>query len=520
MGPASLPASAGSVRDARGTPALALRALNGGAGRQSEPEALARSASAGTEARPIGAGTRRGLLVLGLLLLAPPVLAGAPEVRERLEQLVSSLPKRTQVGLLVRDDASGEHWFEQSPDLPLQPASVQKLFVTAVALERYGPEFTFDTPLLVSGDEAWVVGGGDPAFGDDRIAERYGREPLAVFDEWAAALKAAGLTTIARIVLDDTLFDQQVRHPDWDPQQVLRWYEAPIGALVVCTNCVTVRVLLNGKSVALNSLPPLPPELLHNAVVRGRRHHVVLTRKPGQDAFEVSGTATRSADVGDATADRPTPFFAQVLKRALADRGVALTGAIVRRAIRADERSRARQVAIHRTPLRDILWRCNSHSQNLFAECLVKSLVARDAQGRPTGTPGTWSAGTAALLDSVRRLGVDVRGMTLRDASGLSHNNRATARQFVTLLQIMHARPNGPVFANSMAEPGEEGTLRDYTAPALHGRMRGKTGTIQDVHALAGYVTRADGHTLEFALLVNGTAPDHFRQDIAAALVR
>jgi D-alanyl-D-alanine carboxypeptidase/D-alanyl-D-alanine-endopeptidase (penicillin-binding protein 4) len=458
--------------------------------------------------------------LLSLLLLAPPALAGAPEVRARLGQLVATLPRNTQVGLLVRDSVSGEAWYEHNADLPLKPASVQKLFVTAVALERWGPDFTFDTPLLVVGDELWVIGGGDPGLGDDRIAERYGREPLVVFDEWAGALKAAGLSTISRVVLDDTLFDQQARHPDWDPDQFLRWYEAPVGALNVCTNCVTVRVLTNAKTAVLNSLPPLPPELLQNTVIRGRRHRVVLNRQAGEDAFQVSGTATRSAEVGTATANRPTPYFAQVLKRALADRGVTINGPIVRRVITADEQARARRVAVHRTALRDIIWRCNSHSQNLFAECLLKSLVARDAQGRPTGTPGSWAAGIPSLLDGLRRLGVDVRGLTLRDASGLSHNNRATARHFVTLLHTLRASRHAQVFAQSMAEPGEEGTLRDYTAPTLRGRMRAKTGTILGVQALAGYVTRRDGHVLDFALLVNGTAPNAFRQDIAAALMR
>ena len=108
---------------------------------------------------------------------------------------------------------------------------MQKLFVTSAALDRFGPEFRYQTRAYVRGDELWVVGAGDPAFGDPRLADRDGKNSEYVFDEWAAALRARDIAALSRIVVDDTLFDGVYRNPDWPKSQSDRWYQAPIGGI-------------------------------------------------------------------------------------------------------------------------------------------------------------------------------------------------------------------------------------------------------------------------------------------------
>ena len=106
----------------------------------------------------------------------------------------------------------------------------------------------------------------------------------------------------------------------------------------------------------------------------------------------------------------------------------------------------------------------------------------------------------------------------MRDGSGLSHENRVTAEQVAQLLVTMRGHRHGARFINSLAQPGEDGTLRRYKGTALLGRLRGKTGTISGARALAGYVDRPDATTLAFALLVNGSVSHAFLLEVAEVL--
>ena len=108
---------------------------------------------------------------------------GAQGVAERLDALLARLPQANAVGLVVADAESGTVLYEHQADTPLKPASVQKLFVTAAALERLGPGFEYQTRVYLQGTELWVVGAGDPAIGDERIADRHNQNPDHAFDE-------------------------------------------------------------------------------------------------------------------------------------------------------------------------------------------------------------------------------------------------------------------------------------------------------------------------------------------------
>ena len=131
--------------------------------------------------------------------------------------------------------------------------------------------------------------------------------------------------------------------------------------------------------------------------------------------------------------------------------------------------------------------------QNLFAECLLKSLAAYGPDGRRTGQPGGWESGAAIVRATLSKLGVDLTGAVLRDGSGLSHSNRASAAQIVRLLAIMKRHRHADVFLESLAVPGELGSMRRrYARIGPGGRLRAKTGTLAQVHSLAGYVERAD----------------------------
>lgn len=463
------------------------------------------------------------LLVLPWSVPAPAqTTPAAPRaaVTQRLEALLAAVPPETRIGLVVADAEDGAVWFARNGELPLKPASVQKLLVTAAALERFGPDFQYRTRAYLQGRELWIVGAGDPALGDARLAERHQQPRDALFDACAAALKARGVTALSGIVLDDTVFEPPGRHPDWPGSQADRWYQAPVGGLNYNDNCLNISVAVLDGRVAVTSRPGLPAEWIQNEMRVGREQRPIVRRRSGQPVFELGGTIRTGGDLAAVSADDPTDFFGAALQYALEQRGIKLRGSVVRQKVEPARLPSESLLHTHATALPDVLWRCNTFSQNLFAECLLKTLAAYAPEGRPSGVPGSWQAGRRIALDTLGHVGVDLEDAALRDGSGLSHSNRLTAAQVVGLLVRMKHHRHADVFLTSLAAPGKPGTMRRrYDDPLLRGRLRGKTGSISGVRTLAGYLTRPDGRTLAFAVLINGKTDRNLPSAVCKAIV-
>ena len=303
------------------------------------------------------------------------------------------------------------------------------------------------------------------------------------------------------------MFEEPARHPDWPADQADRWYQAPAGGLNLNDNCLDVQIELHGGRIRVHTQPDVPAKLIDNQLKPGKKQRPTIGRRPGSEVFRLRGTVARSDSLRAASAHQPTVFFGQALQRALEQRGIEIRGQVVVKPATPGSTPPAVLVATQTTTLPDVLWRCNKFSQNMFAECLLKSLAAYNPDGQRNGTPGSWDAGRGVLKKTLADLGVDLRGAQIRDGSGLSHSNRATANQIVRLLVRMRHHRHADVFLASLAEPGQPGSMRNrYNDPALLGRLRGKTGTINGVRTLAGYIERPSGQVLAFALLINGKA--------------
>lgn len=469
--------------------------------------------------------TRSAAAAALCLLTAGAALAGdAPDsaalaVEARLEALLARVRPPTRVGLAVENVTTAQRWANPDADAALKPASVMKLLTTAAALVHLGPEFAFETRLLLHGDDLLVLGGGDPGLGDERLARRRGRPLHWEFDAWADALRSLGIDELRTIALDDTIFDQQYRHPDWPADQHQAWYQAPVGGLNFNDNCVDAAVRLAGGQVVLTLRPALPPEFFRNELRAASRHEAIVRREAGSDVFVFRGGVARSADFPPVSVNRPAAFFGHALRAALEQRGIRVRGQVVRRTLTPQMIAESKLVYVHRTPLADVLWRCNTFSQNLFAECLVKALAAYDRGGRRGAAPGSWEAGTAVMRSALNELGVPLDGAVLRDGSGLSHENRVSASQVARLLVTMRRGPHAALYTDSLADPGQEGTLaRRFRDPRYRDRLVAKTGTIRGVRTLAGYVTRPDGDVLAFALLANGDPPAGLDEQVCDVL--
>ena len=436
-----------------------------------------------------------------------------------MDTVLAPYANRANIALFAIDAVTGQVWDERRPDEPQKPASVLKLFVTAAALDRLGPEFEFETSLHLLGDELLVIGGGDPGFGDERIAAMHQRPHLGELSFWARRLREEGVTRLTTIALDDSIFDRQHRHPDWPNDQAAAWYQAPVGGLNLNDNCIDAAIDITNARIALDLKPSLPAAFLDSKLAVGKAHEPRVTRRLASDIFEFRGSIAHSENLGSVSVGDPTVFFGYALRQELEVHGIDCGERVVRRDITPEQRSAARVIAVNKTSLRDALWRANTFSQNMFAECLLKSLAAYDSDGSRTGRPGSWQAGHAVLRRTLGTLGVNLDGAALRDGSGLSHDNRVTARQIVTLLKAMQSHRYADVFLGSLARAGRSGSMeRRYADPQLVGRLIGKTGTISGVRTLAGLLTRDDGGTLIFALLVDGDVPPDLPAAVCKAL--
>jgi D-alanyl-D-alanine carboxypeptidase/D-alanyl-D-alanine-endopeptidase (penicillin-binding protein 4) len=431
---------------------------------------------------------------------------------------LGKLDAGARVGCLVADAESGALWFASLPDEPLKPASVLKLFVSSAVLDQLGPDFAYRTRACLAGDELWIVGAGDPSIGDERLAQRDGLDPSQLLNGYAALLAQRGVRSISKIVIDDDVFEREGRHPDWPDDQYAEWYQAPVGGVTLNDNCLDATFTAAGGVVRLSLRPDLPAGFYRNELKAAETHQPQVARAIDSDIFVFSGPAARDDRFDPISVYRPSAFFAAAAQRALEKRGVQV-GAVARRSLSEEALQGATLLHTHETPLRDVLWRCNNHSQNLFAECLLKTLEAYRADGARSGTPGSWQGAARLLRARLAQMGVNCDSAVFRDGSGLSHDNRVTARQVTDLLRVMRKHRHAAAFLESMSVSGGDGSLRTrYASEKLKGRLTGKTGTISGVRNLAGYLRRSDGVTLVFAILANGVTATDFNQRVCELL--
>jgi len=149
------------------------------------------------------------LLLIGLLAGCSSRPAAQPQTLEnRLDQVLN---RNGATGAIfsgrVIDLQTGIELYSRNSNRPMMPASNMKLFITAAALDFLGADYRFKTYLALDGEDLWVIGTGDPATGDPRMAKAAGKKPTAIFDPWAEALQQRGVTRIASVIYYDRALD-------------------------------------------------------------------------------------------------------------------------------------------------------------------------------------------------------------------------------------------------------------------------------------------------------------------------
>jgi serine-type D-Ala-D-Ala carboxypeptidase/endopeptidase (penicillin-binding protein 4) len=195
----------------------------------------------------------------------------------------------------------------------------------------------------------------------------------------------------------------------------------------------------------------------------------------------------------------PAMFAGTVLAETLAANGVRRGGEVRRDHSFRGNPAAGNVIAVHETPLATVLARANKDSMNLYAEALCKRL------GRAaSGEGGSWANGTVALADFLRSIGVADNQFRLDDGCGLSKENLISPRAINRVLtHAFHGR-NKDAFLISLSVAGIDGTLEDrFKGSDLRGRVMGKSGYVNGVRSLSGYLRAKDGQFYAFSILMN-----------------
>ena len=393
------------------------------------------------------------------------------------------------------------------------PASNQKLLTTGAALLTLGPSFVYQTAVKVEGDRVRIVGAGDPSLGDAELLEQ--TQPDLSTEGLLAALANAVLEAdtgpIREVVVDDRVFDRQHLHPSWDPDDVNKSWSAEVSGLAFNANVLAVFVEPGaggaGSAPKYHVEPAVPWIEMQN---RGRtvtksRHTAWISRSLANNRFTILGNIRYAAQVPIRVPfhDAPT-FIAELFADRLARAGVRTAdgGTPPSRAAEPNERFEAgRTVAVVNTPLADVLRQCNVDSQNLYAESLLK-LIGH----RVTGEPGSWTNGGAVVRMLISdTIGAEHAATTaVADGSGLSDQNRVSPLTLARWLRALYERdPLRTPMVESMPTVGEGTLKRRFRSTALQNDVRAKSGTIDGVRCLSGYLLDGTGGGIAFSILVN-----------------
>ena len=475
-----------------------------------------------------GTMNRACILILALALTAAPVEAQTPRAASPDDLYAPSASpaaiaaaldpvmrgRRGSIGVAVYSVDRSAPLYLRDADRALLPASNMKLYTTAAALDRLGPDFQFTTslyadgPLLPGGTldgNLILVGRGDPSLSGRFFAD----SATYVLDRFADDLRRAGVRRVTgRLIGDASFFDDELAAPGWEAGNLLWWYGARVSALSFSDNVVVVEIRpgASAGTAAQVSFHPRSDGLriANRAVTSGRRggRSIGIGRRPDIGGYEIWGRIPEGgAPVRYVVAvEDPAAYTLSVMRDRLQRFGIEVTGRdqVVYDRDLLPRRAR-RLVTSHTSPrLVEFVRVINKRSQNFLAEQILKTL------GAVIEGDGSFDDGADVVHDLLRGFGVSTRSVVIDDGSGLSRRDIVTARTTAELLVVMRSHPQFDEYYDSLLIAGLDGDPRRLDASVAVGNVRTKTGTLRGVSALSGYATTLDGELLAFSVITNG----------------
>jgi D-alanyl-D-alanine carboxypeptidase/D-alanyl-D-alanine-endopeptidase (penicillin-binding protein 4) len=415
------------------------------------------------------------------------------------------------VSFVIVDPDSGRLVLSQNPDTPRSPASTIKLVTTFAALDLLGPAFTWHTRASIRGTRSDDVLDGD-------LILQGGGDPYMTMERWwsfAHAVRARGLKAIhGDIVIDNTAYSLPPEDPGEFDGRPNRSYNVVPDALMVNFQSIEFRVLPDARARRVDVIAsPAPVNLSienHVRFAAGR-----CGGGAGRVDFKVASAVwdrvVFSGALSPHCAERsftrvllqPATYAFGTFAELWHESGGEFSGKLRVEAAPADARP---LLSFDSLSLGEIVRLTNKFSNNLMARHLLLTMGEERSGG-----PATLEKGAAAIAEWSRERGLDLQGMDIDNGSGLSRSTHISVLQMARTLSAAYHSRYAPEFMASLPLAGVDGTLRSRMKSSPAGAVRLKTGHIDGVSGVAGYVTTNGGKTYVLVSLVN-----HSRADIGA----
>ncbi|MEP6900895.1 MAG: D-alanyl-D-alanine carboxypeptidase/D-alanyl-D-alanine-endopeptidase [Actinomycetota bacterium] len=461
--------------------------------------------------------------------------------------------RRGSIGIKIASLDTGTVVFESNAEKYFMPASNMKSFTVAAAMEKLTPDFRFLTSVfapvkpdangMIKGDLV-IYGRGDVSFS----TAFYGGDYYKGLDNLADKIVQAGVKRIeGNLVGDESYFTGSAIPAGWEWDDLQWYYGAEVSALPLNDDALDLSV-----KPALINAPCIVQLLPFNSIMRvvntcittasGVKRDLTVKKDLDRNVLEISGTMP----VGDKgfsnylTVSHPAELFTALLKQRLEQKGVVITGQP--RVIGAKEKTilavssmlpPVQITTLESPPFSIIAAKTLKPSQNLYTETILWTL-GQEGRGatmtnavtpetNPFLNPKATSAekGIFVVRSFLNEIGVAPDGIIQWDGSGLSRHNLVTPAALVQVYEYMAKQSKyRDAWLNALTIGGVDGTLqRRFKDTKAAGNVRGKTGTIDQVSALSGYVTTVGSEKLVFSILVNGVNEEKLRQAVIDEIV-
>ncbi len=448
--------------------------------------------------------------------------------------------QRGQIGVKIVSLDSGKTLFENNAEKYFMPASNMKSFTVATAIERLSPNFQFVTSVYASAmpDANGIIRGDLTIFGRGDVSFSgafYDDDYYKGLDALAEKIAAAGVKRIeGNLVGDESYFKGFAIPAGWEWDDLQWYYGAEVSALGVNDNAVDLSV-----KPGITNQPCLVQILPINTIIKiinrcttsvsGTKRDLQVVKKLDQNTLEISGTMPLDDKnfTGRIAVSHAAELFVEMLRASLMKKGIVITG--LNKTVKDKNLSVAPPVEIAKLespPLSIIAAKTMKPSQNLYTETILWTLgqnaekipfkITDNPAQNPLNDPNSTSAdrGIFVVKNFLNEIGIPSDSVIQHDGSGLSRHNLVTPSSLVQLYTFMAKQSR---YTNAWREAltigGVDGTLRNrFTGTSAAGNVRGKTGTIDQVSALSGYINSASGEKLVFSIIINGVNSSRVRQ--------
>ncbi len=359
------------------------------------------------------------------------------------------------MGILVVNPATGDTLFSRNASKLFMPASNEKIITGSVALSLLGPDYRYKTAFVTRGavrdstldGDLIVIGRGDPT-----VSNHAQGNAMSWMARIGDSLAARGIKRVSgALVQGGNAFPDSIYGYGWEWDDLTTESGAPVDELLYNEGMTRMPARVNGRDTTVD----------------------IATRTPGRTYLEALSVALKA-------------------------RGIAIQHGVTDSVAEVNASGLDTLFVVSSAPLRDILRLLEKPSQNQIAEILIHTIGLEK-----TGV-GTADSGAAVVKRQLLSWGAEGDGFRVYDGSGLSRHDLVSPETIVRTLVAIQRDTAFQALYDALPVAGVDGTLRTRMVgtPAA-GNMHAKTGTLQFVRSLSGYVNDADGDRLVFSLLHN-----------------